>query len=142
YKLVEEYKHEIHYWILNGHEDIPKDHQYILAAVGEASLIHLKIGRSICNLIIEGAVFTKPAAIRFACPAAICFACPAMELLNCTWATPEASFTSRSVDKLTITNPVNGRAVINSSEHRNSGSSSTGSDLMSALLLARLASAL
>ena len=134
YRLIEEYKHETHFWILNGNDAVSKDHQYVLNAVGEVSSITIKLARTpIRNLVIEGAIFSKPSVLYIGCPV--------LELQNCSWTTPEASLRYRSVDKLIITNPIGGRAVVTSTDQCRESSSNTGrmNDLLKTLLLSRLA---
>jgi len=117
FRLIEQYKSKVHFWIINGGRDISPDHQYVLEAVGPVSEICIKIAERVNNLVIDGAVFSKSARV--------CFGCSKIEFRNCTWTGPEACVSVRRADKIIVTNPV-GSAVIDSS-----GSSSTSGPAIS-----------
>lgn len=148
FKLVEQYKGKVHFWVLNGGPDVSQDYQYILAVDGPASAITVTCVKYLRNIVIGGAIFNKRASLRFSCPN--------IELRNCTWATPEAVLALPANCVLSIVNPT-GRPVVHVMAACSCdvpakllriprpcpgpGGVSSSRDLMSALLLARVLSA-
>lgn len=133
FKLIEQYKNKVHFWVLNGGGDLPADYQYVLSVDGPADQICVKCADFMHNVVLDGLVLRKNATM--------CFCAPKLELRNCTWATPEASLAVRSCNcKLKLTNPTGTPMIEITSDccRRVKEPKGLGKELAGALLMAKL----